>query len=63
MEEATKRKPGRPATPIADRRLVQMLIRTNPAERRELDAGASRDGMSLTAWMLRLGLKAARRKR
>ena len=60
---AAKRKPGRPALPVDKKRGSQLHILLRDDERDELDAAADRAELTLSAWIRRVLLRAAKRQR
>jgi uncharacterized protein (DUF1778 family) len=52
---------GRPPLAASEVRAERLEIRLRAEERRELDEAAERAGLSLSAWMRRVLLRAARR--
>ena len=58
-----RRRGGRPPLPANEVRDERLEIRLRSDERLELDEAAERAGLSLSAWIRRVLLRAARRSR
>ena len=56
----TPRKIGRPPTPLEDQRTAHVVAKVTPAEKAEIAAAAERAGLTVSDWMRRACMNAAR---
>ncbi len=53
MRNEGKRRPGRPSIPPSEKRTTQVSFYVTPDEKKKLEAKAEKDGLSLSAWVVK----------